>query len=576
MNREGIALMKPNLALRTANSDLLPTQDRYAELLSAGDVGATTTAWRGDTALYLLVVLSGETAVSGLHVAGGAFRSPAGEIAAGAVSCVFLKETKAFVGNGKKDDGSRQSFPDVLYGPGPVNLEPARVQGVFVSVHVPEGAAPGIYQGEIQVTAGGLEAPLTKQLTLEVLDVVQPAPEDYRFDIELWQYPYRVAQYYGLEPFSQEHLEVLRPHLERYRALGGHAITASVVEEPWNGQTYGAYPSMVKWIRRVDRSFTFDFSDFDRWVGFCRELGLGDKIICYSLIPWGHKVAYYDEKKKRMKSAAPRPGTRRYRKLWAPFLQALCAHAQEKGWYDQIYIGIDERKRMEKAYNLIDSVTASFGAPLKKAAAMDHFSAGYFPLIDRMASVSVGSDPAKKALEDYRVLAKRRKEAGGLQTTVYTCVGHFPNSFTYSLPAESYWTIFFAAAQGANGFLRWAYDAWVKDPLRDTTHVSFESGDCFLVYPDEPDSAHPQTKSSVRLEKLAQGMRDINKLLFLAEQSPALAQQARLLLSQVRMDYTQQGEAVADEKTRAQLPADMEALRQGLWAMTRAFLSGRA
>ena len=40
---------------------------------------------------------------------------------------------------------------------------------------------------------------------------------------------------------------------------------------------------------------------------------------------------------------------------------------------------------MEKAYDLIDAVTGAYGEPLKKAAAMDHFSAKYFPLIDRMA-----------------------------------------------------------------------------------------------------------------------------------------------------------------------------------------------
>ena len=141
------------------------------------------------------------------------------------------------------------------------------------------------------------------------------------------------------------------------------------------------------------------------------------------------------------------------------------------------------------------------------------------------------------------------------------------------MPAESYWTIFFSAAQGANGFLRWAYDAWVQDPLRDTTHVSFESGDCFLVYPDEPDAAKPITKSSVRLEKLAQGLRDLNKLLFLAEQSPALAEKATQLLGQVKVNYTQKGDAVADEQTRMALPSDMAALRRGLWTLTEEYLS---
>lgn len=569
--------MKPKLTLRIANSDLLPVQERYEALFSAPDVQGPLTAWRGDTALALLALLSGGERVSNVRVCAQPFENGENSLPREAVSCRFLSETKAFVGNGKKDDGSRASFPDVVYGPGPVELEAGRVQGVWVCIHVPSEAAAGVYQGAIRVTADGLDEPLMKELTIEVLDAVQPRPEEYRFDIELWQYPYRVAQYYGLEPFSQAHLEALRPHLQRYRDLGGHAITASIVEEPWNGQTYGAYPSMVKWTRRPDKKFSFDFTDFDKWVSLCHEVGIGDKIVCYSLIPWGNKVTYYDEKKQALRSAAPRPGTRKYKKLWTPFLKALCAHAKEKGWYDQIYIGIDERKHMEEAYDLIDAVTGASGTPLKKAAAMDHFSAKYFPLIDRMASVSVGSEPLKKAAGDYRTLAKRRRENGDLQTTIYTCVGHFPNSFTYSMPAESYWTVFFSAAQGANGFLRWAYDAWVKDPLRDTTHVSFESGDCFLVYPDEADAKQPETKSSVRLEKLAQGMRDINKLLFLAEQSPALKEKAERLLEQVKVEYTQKGDAVADEKTRAAMPADMEALRQGLWALTREYLaaSGR-
>ena len=69
-------------------------------------------------------------------------------------------------------------------------------------------------------------------------------------------------------------------------------------------------------------------------------------------------MTYYDEKKQTVRSAAPRPGTRGYKKLWTPFLQALCAHAKEKGWYDRIYIGIDERKRMEKAYDLMTPLQA--------------------------------------------------------------------------------------------------------------------------------------------------------------------------------------------------------------------------
>jgi len=34
-----------------------------------------------------------------------------------------------------------------------------------------------------------------------------------------------------------------------------------------------------------------------------------------------------------------------------------------------------------------------------------------------------------------------------------------------------------------NGFLRWAYDAWPADPVRDARHTLWPAGDAFLVYP---------------------------------------------------------------------------------------------
>ena len=108
---------------------------------------------------------------------------------------------------------------------------------------------------------------------------------------------------------------------------------------------------------------------------FCQELGLGDKIVCYSLIPWGNKVTYYDEKSKQSDLPHRAPARGAIKRLWTPFLQALCAHAKEKGWYDRIYIGIDERKRMEKAYDLIDAVTGAYGEPLKKCGGNGSFSA---------------------------------------------------------------------------------------------------------------------------------------------------------------------------------------------------------
>jgi hypothetical protein len=60
-----------------------------------------------------------------------------------------------------------------------------------------------------------------------------------------------------------------------------------------------------------------------------------------------------------------------------------------------------------------------------------------------------------------------------------------------------------------NGFLRWAYDAWPADPVRDARHTFWPAGDCFLVYPG--------ANSCIRFEKLREGIVDYEKILILRE-----------------------------------------------------------
>lgn len=71
---------------------------------------------------------------------------------------------------------------------------------------------------------------------------------------------------------------------------------------------------------------------------------------------------------------------------------------------------------------------------------------------------------------------------------------------------------------GYDGFLRWAYDAWTEDPARDARFGSWPAGDCFLVYP----GGH----SSVRFEKLREGIVDFEKMRILKAKAAASKDQA--------------------------------------------------
>jgi hypothetical protein len=106
-------------------------------------------------------------------------------------------------------------------------------------------------------------------------------------------------------------------------------------------------------------------------------------------------------------------------------------------------------------------------------------------------------------------LLDERREAGR-KTTFYVCTSPpVPNTFTFSPPAESEWLALFAAGNGFDGFLRWAYHSWVENPLVSTDFTSWPSGDCFMVYPGD--------RSSIRFERLRDGIESFEKIRLLRE-----------------------------------------------------------
>ena len=575
------------------------TQDRYDEVLTLGSINESLYAWKADKAISEIVVASKEGILKNVTVSASDFISGSNVINSENIITTFLKETKAYIGdagyhassdgpaNTPSDDSEKVSVPDVLYTEGPVNVEFNALQPIWVEINVPENATSGVYEGTVTVTADGVDD-MVFNYALEVLDVTMPSSSEYEFDFEAWQYPYSSAEYYGVEPFSEEHLAILTPHMLKYKELGGHAITASIVEEAWGGQTYSEneirYPSMIKWTRNADGTFSFDYTDFDKWVQFNKDLGIGDKIVCYSMIPWGNNVKYYDEASGTTMVENLPAGTTRYEEVWLQFLNKLVIHLDEKGWFDDTYIGIDERSNMDKAFDVIDKVKNRHDKVLKKAAAMDHFSTSYKYITDRVDDLSVGSTAAKGSLADYKNFVAERAEAEKeYKTTIYTCTEHFPNSLALSMPGESYWTMMFTAAQGATGYMRWAFDAWVQDPLRDTTHWAFEAGDTFLIYPDEKDSENITSKTSVRLEKMAEGIRDVNKLYMMQNEVPSLKADIDNLLATVKLNYTGTKNGVGDhggakyatDETRAMIPDDMAAIKAEIKNITEKYIELR-
>ena len=86
----------------------------------------------------------------------------------------------------------------------------------------------------------------------------------------------------------------------------------------------------------------------------------------------------------------------------------------------------------------------------------------------------------------------------------------YPNIFTFSPPAESAWFGWSAAKEGLDGYLRWAYNSWVIEPLLDSRFYTWAAGDTYLVYPG--------ARTSLRFEHLISGIQAYEKIRILREE----------------------------------------------------------
>ena len=566
------------------------TQKRFAEVSVKKNRSETLHAWKNDRAVSELVLSAIGGDFTNVTIQASDLTDGKKKITKDNVTATFIRSTKAYAygyiyGNDvpAATEDNRAEASDILWQTTPIAIKADTLQPLWVEFAIPKTAKSGTYKTQLTVTADQLTQPLVFDYEVRVQNAELPDNYSDTFDIELWQYPYTSAEYYNVEPFSEEHLEIMKSSMELYKKIGGHAITASIIEDAWNGQTYSAnavhYPSMIKWIKNGD-TFTYDYTDFDKWVSFNKSLGIGDKIVLYSVAPWHNSFTYWEngELVREVFYIQPTNGsayyTENYTTLWTDFLTDLVAHLTEKGWFDDSYIGIDEQGFSSTAFDLIESVKNKDGKCLKTAGAMDSFIEKK-NLAMRVTDLNVGDTAAAAHQAEFDQLLKDR-EAKGLRTTLYSCTGHRPGNFSLSAPVESYWSIVNAGKSGTAGFLRWAYDAWVEDPLNDTTHSKFEPGDCFLIYPDEKTARDPISRSSVRLERMAEGVRDVNKLAVIEKEAPQMKTEIEKLYAGI--STTARGnKAFLTDAQIATLSDEMDTFQAGIADLTDQYikLTGR-
>jgi len=404
-------------------------------------------------------------------------------------------------------------------------------RGVWVSLDIPRNASVGTYQGKIKISAKG-EKSIIIPVAIKVQPQTLPAAKDWGILLDIWQHPDSVARWHDVEPWSDEHFAIMKPMMKRLADSGQKVITAALIDEAWGGQTYDKFGAMIEWIKEKDGRLSWDYTNFDKWIDFMiNEVGIKDQISCYTMIPWSMKVRVFNKATGEYEFMENNPVAPSFEKLWGPFLSDFSKHVRSKGWEDITTIAIDERPdhlvratlKIIKKYAPKFEVASAVNAPSSTSGLVYSMS----PIITHTASISP------------EMMKQRR--ADGKKTTFYVCVHpRRPNNFTFSPLSEGVWLGLFAAVHNYDGFLRWAYMSWGRNPFESTDFAPFPSGDCYLVYPGN--------RSSLRWEKLRDGIEEFEKyniLLKKATRNPALRSKMKAFKKALlpRFDQRKTGQA---------------------------------
>lgn len=448
-------------------------------------------AWRGER-VSAQAVLATPTDLGEVSFEVSDLKCGRNVIPASAVKKYFVRYVMA---DSYKDRNDTVLVADRLDPVGSLKVEANTARPLWLDIHVPAEAKAGTYKGTVTVSCDGKK--LALPLQLQVADRLLPAPSQWSFHLDLWQNPYAVARYFEVPLWSQQHFDLMRPIMELLAAAGQKVITCSVINKPWNGQTFDPFESMVGKTKELDGTWRYDYTVFDRWVEFMMSCGITEQIDCYTLVPWHYWFDYYDRATNNVQYLDCKPDQKAYHDFIVPFLKDLSRHLREQGWFSRTYIAMDERPKdqMEAAWRVIQEADPEFKIEGAANYSVESESA------DRIDDLSVG---IRYNLLKGEALAKRK--ARGQKITFYTCCStESPNTFTFSRPAESAYLCLHALACGYDGYLRWAYNSWSPQPNQSSRYRSkdWASGDCYLVYPDG---------SSIRFERLTEGVQAFEKI----------------------------------------------------------------
>lgn len=465
----------------------------------------TDVAWKGERLSTLLVLwnTSGPD-FSGLSYEVTDLTGGSQTIASASINLRFARYAKGDPEARSCSEYSTRTLQALYQFVDPLSVQPVASLGksdplkIWVSLDVPQTTLPGTYAGSIRIKNNGTVVK-TFSLEIQVVNKLLAYPNQWTFHLDLWQYPHQILSYYNqshpsstITAWSPQHLALLRPGYQLLASAGQKAITAHIKDRALGG------PSMIKWIKKANGTWTYDFTAFTNYVRFMQDsAGISTQINCFSLVGWNdHEIPYWDEASTSTQQLNAPVGSMDYSIRWNDFLTTFKTYLDTQGWFSKTVLFMDEiaDDKMLQVINLIKSNHSGWKIGVAHVKALS--SQVVSQLYDKSGSLALASGHTNPV------------------STFYTsCSEAIPNNYltANNNPAELTWMPWHARKEGLGGYLRWGYDYWYNSDPYEMRNVGNTAGDFAMIYRSS-NELNAEIQSSIRFELLREGIQDFEKI----------------------------------------------------------------
>ena len=405
-------------------------------------------------------------------------------------------------------------YPDLLqpvHNKGDISVFYNQLRSLWFELDVKGNVEAGTYPITIELYDRKTDELIaTHELEVKIINASLPEQE---LIVTQWFHCDCLADYYGVEVFSERHWEIIEDFVKTAVKNGQNMLLTPTITPAFDTEIGAERPTVQLVDIAIDNGkYTFNYDKLDRWVDMCHRCGIKYFELPPFFTQWGAEhapkiVATVDGEFKRIYGWDTDAASEEYAEFTAIFVAALLDHLKELGIDKQCYFHMSDEPKLKNLEQYKKS-QAGIRKCIEGYHTMDAISNYEFYLEGLIDTPVPSTNHIKEFLEG---------NIPGMWC--YYCCSQcidVSNRF-FSMPGartRMIGTQMFKFNIG--GFLQWGYNFYYNQRSRDlinpyieTTGEDWvESGDAFIVYP----GFNGKPLESIRLVSFNEGLQDLRAM----------------------------------------------------------------